>query len=278
MSSATIFYFSGTGNTWWLAHRLSDMLGERGIDVRLLNIEDDPSVEDIANSDIVGLGFPIYGSDCPPNMTKFIEKLPEVTDKDCFIFTSMLIFSGDGALTTERILIDKGYRLNQAVNFIMMNNVRLPYPVLSSFPIYNETQAAKIRGKAAKKLVKFADSVHEGKKWIEGRGILGKIGGLSQRIPMSYIGWTGWCKNYNLDKEACIECMQCVKYCPTNNITFTEGEMQWHDSCVCCLRCYNLCPTEAIQYKEATRDTAKFPRFKGPFPGFKISDMLGPRD
>ncbi len=274
MKKALIFFFSGTGNTWWLAKTLGLYFEELGVEIKVVNIEYmDISLDTIGEFDVVGLGYPVYGSDCPINFLEFVENLPFQEGMNCFIFTAMLGFSGDGALTTEMLLKEKGYNLRQAVNVRMLNNIKLPYPGLAQFPIYSEKEGKKIREDAKEKAKKLASKVVSGEKWIEGRGILNKIGGLSQRVPVSYLGWTRWAKNFFVDYDTCTGCMQCVENCPADNISMKEGKIEWGKQCICCVRCYNLCPTDAIQYKEATMNRKKFPRFKGPTPGFHISHM-----
>lgn len=272
MTSALLYFFSGTGSTWWVCKTLASKLEANNVETRVRNIES-VGYGEIEDHDIIGFGFPVYGSDCPPIIREFIENLPTLDDKDCFIITSMMVFSGDGALTTENILRNKGFNLRQAVNIRMMNNIRLPYPVLDQLPIYRESEAMKIRGEASEKIDRLADKIATGEQWIEGRGLLGKLGGLSQRIPMMYFGWTRWARNFSVDKDACTMCKQCVENCPAGNISLHEGEITWGEKCICCVRCYNLCPTDAILYKEATRDRKKFPRYKGPTLDFTVTDM-----
>lgn len=272
MTFVLLYFFSATGNTWWVAKTLAEKLKELDIETQLVNIESKKE-ELTKKPDMIGIAYPVYGSDYPVNVGEFVEGLPDAGDMDCFIVTSMLGFSGDGALTLEKTLKDKGYNLKQAVNFRMMNNIKLPYPVLAQTQMYSEKEAAIIRENTGKKIKRLAERIASEEKWIEGRGILNNIGGLMQRVPVGYLGWTRWAHNFSLDKDACTSCGQCVKYCPTQNITMKDGDITWGENCMCCVRCYNLCPTDAILYKEGSRNRKKFPRFKGPVPGFKLTDM-----
>jgi Pyruvate/2-oxoacid:ferredoxin oxidoreductase delta subunit len=186
----------------------------------------------------------------------------------------MLAFSGDGALVAERHLRKKGYRVKQAVNTHMPNNLKLPYPVIGQFPIYGEEQKTKILGYAEVKISKLVEKIVKDEEWVEGRGLLGIIGGVFQRVLVVFTGWSRWARNFFVDYDACINCNQCVEYCPTENITRIEDQYQWGEKCICCLRCYNMCPTDAIQYKNATMDRIRFPRYKGPIQEFSIESMV----
>ena len=76
----TIFYFSGTGNTWWCAEKIAETFRTAGNDATARSIEQlspDETARMVETSDLIGLGYPIYGSDLPQPMKDFIlEKLP----------------------------------------------------------------------------------------------------------------------------------------------------------------------------------------------------------
>ena len=66
--TVAIFFFSGTGNTYWCADRLANSLTENGISARAISIEGvDPSRVErvVTKAEIVGLGWPVYASDLP---------------------------------------------------------------------------------------------------------------------------------------------------------------------------------------------------------------------
>ncbi|MEA2070688.1 MAG: EFR1 family ferrodoxin, partial [Asgard group archaeon] len=210
-----------------------------------------------------------------PDLTReFMTKIPRFQDKKAFIFTTMLSFSGDGALVALRGLRKKGYDVKQAINIAMPNNVILPYIFFRNFPHHTKEQKIEIREQASAMIAKLADKIITEQNWQQGRDPISVVGGLIQRVPMRFIGWSRFAKNFFVNKETCIECMQCVDYCPTENITYQDGKFSWGENCILCLRCYNFCPVEAIQFKKATLDKDKFPRYKGPVEDFHPQKML----
>ena len=48
--------------------------------------------------------------------------------------------------------------------------------------------------------------------------------------------------------ETCTGCGQCVRRCPTNNITLQTGKPVWGQDCTHCMACICYCPAEAIEY------------------------------
>ncbi|MHA1127174.1 MAG: EFR1 family ferrodoxin [Candidatus Heimdallarchaeota archaeon] len=279
ISNVVMFYFSGTGNTWWVGKQIEKILTEKGVKVKNISFEaekfpDDKAIEKlVAEADTVGFGYPIYGSDIPPNFMKFIDDFPKVDKKSAFVFTTMMLFSGDGAVVGKRRLRRRGFKVKQAINIRMPNNVKLPYPIFKWFPIKNDDENNTVKEKAIKKATKLVNRILAEKKWVQGWDPINIAGGLMQRVEMRLFDLSVYARNYFVDEETCTECMQCVDYCPTENITFDDGKFVWGKKCALCLRCYNLCPEDAIQYKKATLKREKYTRYKGPGNGFQVTEF-----
>ena len=113
---ATIFYFSGTGNTWFIAESLRKGLFIRGIDVDCYSIEDSElaktgAIEQlITESSHIIIGYPIYGSVAPRPMIEFIERFPKTyKNTKLSVFSTVALASGDGAIVYRDTLEDRGY-------------------------------------------------------------------------------------------------------------------------------------------------------------------------
>ena len=58
---------------------------------------------------------------------------------------------------------------------------------------------------------------------------------------------------------ACTGCGRCAQLCPTNNIVLRSGKPVWGGNCTHCMACISYCPTEAIEYG---KKSAGKPRYR----------------
>ena len=265
-----IFYFSGTGNTWWVANHLAEELGKHHFQTSTHSIEQ-VSLEQvdhlIGQAQIVALGYPIYGSDAPLIMQDFIAALPKtIQAKPMLVFITQAAWSGDGAYFIRPEVESKGYTLRWAVHFNMPNNISLDLGwVLNSFLSLFRAKPAAERNR----IEKIASRVAENRKWIMGRSPLFSLGWI-QRIPFRK-GIHQWQTDaYQVDPEKCNACARCEQLCPVGNITMVDGLPQFADRCNLCLRCFNYCPQLAIEAFGKPFNTDWFGEkpYQGPEPKF----------
>ena len=114
-----IFYFSGTGNTWWASEHIAEEMTKHGFRANAHSIEQVTAIEAAAmieKSSIIGLGFPIYGSYAPRIFHDFIRALPrQKVQKPVLGFVTQMAWSGDGMNFLEEELISSGYHIHWAV-------------------------------------------------------------------------------------------------------------------------------------------------------------------
>lgn len=265
MKSA-IVYFSGTGNTAYIAKQIRDEINSRGLEASSYSIEDDTmqskeQVKTIINeADLLFLGYPIYGSKAPKLMEEFIEKLP-MTDKKCsvVVFTTVALASGDGPVYLKKLLENKGYELSYAREFIMNNNFNVP-----GFPdvlrVGSEDKVNKRLEKSRLRVKGLVDDLLSGKKRLQGNHLPAKLLGSTQRAHVdSLIDKIS--ATMLVEHSRCTSCGICVRKCPVGNIEMHNGQIVLKDHCIGCMRCYHICKTEAINITKATLDGNRWPRF-----------------
>ncbi|MHA1792232.1 MAG: EFR1 family ferrodoxin [Promethearchaeota archaeon] len=267
-----LFMFSGTGNTWWASKELLEIFKELNpeIETTLIPIEKKSAwqgkLEDIFDqNDIIGLSFPVYESSAPKIVRQWIDECPVKDGKKFFIFTTMMIFSGDTALHARHLLKDKKYSIKQCVNIQMFSNISVPY--FNTWKGLKEGQPEKRFQQARKKLTRLARAVLTGKKWYQRRDPISKIFAILQRSSMEWVN-KKVPQSLSVDENKCTKCLFCVNNCPMENIEMVDGKIKFNMNCTTCIRCYNLCPQDAILFGQKTKDRTKFVRYKPLDDGF----------
>lgn len=261
---AVIFYFSGTGNTSWLSRELVSRLTKAGYTTSALSIEKITSLEadsQIAESDIIGFGYPIYGSDSPHNMKEFILALTPVSSKSAFVFCTQWKWSGDGSRAGSLFINEKGFKTLWTEHFLMPNNVCTP---ILPFPYTNTRHKIEpVLRNAAKKADKFVKSIIGTKTFLRGFNPLSAAAGSLQRNPFRK-AFHKLRDDIGVNVQYCTNCLLCVNICPSANLSLEEDEIKTRGSCILCLRCYNFCPVSAITYRKIAHNKKRGVPYKGP--------------
>ena len=233
----TIF-FSGTGNTEYVAKKFSQLIGggcysiEEKVDFKKL----------LTEADTIAVCYPIYGSCIPMIMRDFIIANKEyINGKKLVILSTQNIFSGDGARVLTDDLCDIDYSVVYAEHINMPNNI-------SNLFFYPATKANKIDKyliKADKKLNKILENIRSGKVKKRGFNLFSQGSGfVTQRYFFRKVQ-----KVKAMDvrvSSSCIACGICVKVCPMKCLAMETGKVVQKSSCTFCYRCVNKCPAKAI--------------------------------
>lgn len=279
-----IFYFSGTGNTWWVSEKLKSIFLEKGHDTTTYSIERkdiDWNVliaKQISEWDIIGIGFPVYGSSIPKIMKNWVKEVLcnysiELSQKkQAFVYDTMAMFSGDPPLLMRKILKKGGFIVKQAINIRTLSNL----PQMPRLMTWDKEKQDEIFQKAENKIRKFVDYILINKKWVMRRDPLTRFIAAFQRFTMRWEE-SAFRKLFVIDSEICNLCGLCVKFCPNDNLKIEETEekpkISLGPNCEFCMRCFNSCPQDAIFVMERTKDTKKYRRFREQVPGFKLSHI-----
>lgn len=268
----TVFYFSGTGNTWWCARKLRELFHAAGRDCTTVSIEqvDREEVRQLVrDSDTIGIGYPIYGSDLPETMKKFIESIiPEQKgdSKKLFVFCTQLLFSGDGAFVYQKELARKGWDIYWSAHFRMPNNI-----CVTAMPFPYTTDRKKIDRrlrKTARKIEVFSQAVLSKQAVITGASKCSHCLGLLQRGPYRRM-FPKLRNDITIDADLCTRCGRCVAICPSGNLYEEGGGIYTRGSCILCVRCYNYCPVQAVLYMGKRHKARRGVPYRGPVPEYK---------
>ena len=246
-----IFYYSGCGNSRWVAEQLAAQLRE---ELRFIPDLQREGVKEyaIAEGESVGFVFPIYSWAAPQLVTEFVEQV-EWRGRAGYVWMACTCGDEMGMThkTFRKTLLKAGLDLKGIFCFRMPNT----YLCMPGFSLDKAGLVAEKLGKAEEKLPRVAQSIRDREAVTD--IIIGPLPRLK-----SYIIKPGFVR-YVSDKkyrftEDCTGCGLCAKVCPLHNIKVVDGHPEWQHHCTQCMACYHHCPKNAIQYASYTKGKGQY--------------------
>jgi ferredoxin len=257
---ATIYYFTGTGNSLKIARDLAAELDQAEVTAVADAVKSD---EVRTDSETVGIVYPVYMFGEPPIISDFIRKLVVKRDTYVFCVVNYAGYAGGAFSQTERELKAQGIKLSAGFGIVMPGNYT---PFYGAIP---EEKQKKIFEKTAAKIKKIASIVRAKKDPPLERPsfLLDRVGDIFYGMLKSKIG--GMDKEFWVS-EGCTSCALCEKICPVDNITMTEaGRPNWMGHCQQCLACLQWCPKGTVQLGKMTPGRKRYHN-----PDVKLADMM----
>lgn len=241
-----IFYFTGTGNSLYVAEKLNNMLNEELISVTGM-IKENRYEFDLDKSNYLGFVFPVYYYSVPSTLEKFIKKVEfkNLEGKKVFVFLTCGATTGSCAEEFSTILRRKGIDVEFRFAAAMPDNYILLYN------IDDAEKQNKMIDLSKEEIQNSVDVLLKGNKgdYIKIKGPLPGVVTFFAHKAYNKLRKTK--KFYSLD--SCIDCKLCQEICPESAIKMVEGRPVWvKDKCTHCLACIHRCPVEAIQYSKKT--------------------------
>lgn len=243
-----IYYFSGTGNTKYVAGSIASKIGEESKAIARL----DASNEKFEGSHL-GFMFPIYSWGVPPIMLDFIKALPDSFIDDVkkrkipvWMVCTCGDETGEAPQMFQKAIGERGLKSIGFWSVIMPNT----YILLPGFDVdLDEIETYKI-DHAPKRVAEIASDIQKG-EWRTDVMFGPKAGLKTKLIYPLFKKWGINPRKWNCTQE-CISCGKCAGACPVGNVKLHSGRPVWGKDCVSCLACYHICPTHAIEYGRAT--------------------------
>lgn len=247
-----IFYFTGTGNSKYIADKLSVCFDEELIDIARA-VNNSNFTFDCSEEKYIGFVFPTYAWSVPYVVKEFVTKMElDNISETAYIFAINNCGASEGRSLYDlsKFLEDKNIKLSYARSLMLPDN----YLILANAP--DKEAQSKIFRSANIKMANIINNITRFKKSvIIHTGPLFFIYKLANILFTKFMNKTS---KFNVNSD-CVGCGLCADICNTNAIKIEEGKPVWtKDTCVQCLACLNRCPVEAINYGSKTIDRERY--------------------
>ncbi|MBQ8988468.1 MAG: EFR1 family ferrodoxin [Prevotella sp.] len=244
-----IFYFSGTGNTRWVAEQIAQAIGEELLYIPDL-IREGRYEFTLKEGERIGFCFPTHGWQPPRIVREFVRRTRiESNNAFCWALTTCGDSMGETMKILNKELSTIGIQAETLFSVIMPESyVCLPF-------MYTDTEEReKEKIENAQRQLRHIISIVKDRK----RGVEELEQGATPRLYSYVIG--GYFnkqmisdRKFTVDEDVCILCGKCAKVCPVDNIKGTPPVWLHNGKCTCCLACYHYCPVHAINYGSITK-------------------------
>ena len=247
-----ILYFSGTGNSHWVAEFLTIRTGDE-----MYNMADvvtgSLSLRALKKNESLGFVFPVYGWRPPAVVRRVLDSLPDAyTPAYLYFVCTCGDDTGKTARVFSRWVQDKGWHCKAGFSVTMPNTyVCLPGFDVDPKPVESGKLDAAVR--RMEDIVRKVADEYSGTDCHEG---------AFPRLKTYVLGW--FFKHFLMgaapfrSASGCIGCGKCQAVCPLHNVRMKNGRPEWGRHCAMCLACYHHCPKHAVAYGNRTRGKGQY--------------------
>ena len=233
-----IFYFSGTGNSKYVAQRMANALGDGLVSLNERIKAGETSA--IETGERLVIVTPTYAWRIPRIVRDWLRKTELRGAKQAWFVMTCGSEIGNAAKYNHALCKEKGLAYFGTAQVIMPEN----YIAMFSAPQADE--ARQIVARAEPGIDRAIAAVQAGQPFAPTRSNLYDCFMSGAVNPIFYPCFVK--ADAFTASSACIGCGQCEKHCPMNNVTLQNGKPVWGKRCTHCMACICYCPKTAIEY------------------------------
>lgn len=243
-----ILYFSGTGNSEYVARYIADRMDDEvGNLFERIRSEDYSPMKSERPWIVV---VPTYAWRIPRVVEMFLRKTDLSGNQEIYF---VMTCGQDNGCAGEYLR-----RMCDGVNLTYMGcaEIVMPENYIAMFQTPGREEAIQIIENSEKDIEKIIRYISMGhslpakKVHLLDRLTSGPVNSLFYPVCVK----TGKFKA----TDACVYCEKCAKVCPLENIQYLNGKPVWGDRCTHCMACISKCPTQAIEYGRKSRGKERY--------------------
>ena len=243
-----VLYFSGTGNSRYLARRIAE-----GLDMPLYDLNACIKAGNTApvqtGRDVV-LVTPTYAWRIPRVVSEWLGKTELTGVERIWFVMDCGSEIGNAAGYNRQLAAQKQLQYMGTAQIIMPENY------IAMFNAPQKEQAKSIVEQAEPALQKVLTQLKAGQEFppprdnLYDRFMSGPVNPVFYRFFVKAEAFRA--------TDACIGCGKCVELCPLNNIHLENGTPVWGKNCTHCMACICYCPKEAIEYGKKSKGKPRY--------------------
>ena len=245
-----VFYFTGTGNSLYVA---------RALDTEIISIPQIRKQERLEfTAEQIGIVCPIYGHEMPLMVKEFLKKATFHTEYFYFVLTYGARHGGAAELA-EEYLKEIGKKADYITSIEMVDNFLPVFDMKEQMAQekHIEEHIAQIKDDIANRRCRIQEVKEEDRETH--RGYLKMVNNAPETI---------WAK-FEVTEE-CVGCGLCTRACPAGCIRL-ENQHAVHtgEGCQACYACIHVCPKLAIRFQAPLTEKNDKARYRNPHVSLK---------
>lgn len=243
-----ILYFTGTGNSKYVADYLADKLQDEVVSLNDMLKNNLPLVVE-SEKPYVWIA-PIYAWRFPDAVDELFRKIDFQGSRTFYFVATMGGDSGNCYKICQKRVRDKG------MIYGGFADVKMPDNYFEGFAIENPQDMIDMVKATHPLLDKIAETVKKGHT-LDMRK---KASGGAFKSSLVNYGFTKYMipnTKFSISED-CTGCGKCAKLCPVNNIKMLLGRPDFSDKCMNCYACIHKCPQKAINIGKRTENKTRY--------------------
>lgn len=250
-----IFYYSGTGNSLWVAKEIGKYQNERLINIATeMKKNQEEYVYELERKEKIGFVFPTYSWAPPQIVEHFIKKIKFDGYRQHYLFSVYTCGSDTGCMSKY---LDNMFK-DKKMEIYYTEFIQMPENFITMFDLDSTLLRNKKLVDAQKQIIKINEQIKDRRLHAFDKEKYNISDYFKTYIvkKLFYIFCMGTSK-FSVDNN-CNSCGLCTKVCPLENIELYKGKPMWHQHCTKCMACICRCPKEAIQYGKSTKNKGRY--------------------
>lgn len=243
-----VLYFTGTGNSKFLAVALAEALQDSVLSMN--SVMQRGGTLSVYSGKPYVIVAPIHAWRYPQAVEQMLTEAELGGCREVYCIGCMGENSGNADKALRKLFTAKGMVFKGFCGVVMPNNY------IPGWDVDTEEEVRAMYAAAVPKIRGLAEKIKAGKtiKKDDKTPLAGLMSGL-----VNY----GF-RNFALKKQVftvadrCVGCGICVQNCPTANIFVYDGKASFGENCTSCYSCLHRCPVRAIDIAGKTEDKGRY--------------------